>query len=251
MSAFPGVPVDAAYHLVFNLAAVLSPLFGSLAAAAAIVLFTMAVRLILVPLSYRAMTGMATRARMAPQVQALRQQHSGQPEAFQRAVAALYRAEGTSVFAGCLPMLLQWPFFSVMYLVFRSPVIGGAHNALLGHDLFGAPLGGYWLSGAGPFSAQGAVFAGLFLLLAGIGWVTARRTRVLTAPAGGAAAAPAALTRVIPYITVAFAAFMPLASGLYLATSTAWTLAERVVLRRLGDRGAGPGAQSCRQRDRS
>jgi len=251
MPAFLGVPVDAAYHLVSSFAIVLSPLFGSLAAAAAIVLFTMAVRLLLVPLSYRAMKGMDTQARMAPQVQALRQQHSGQPETFQRALAALYRAEGTSVYAGCLPTLLQWPFFSVMFLVFRSRVIGGAHNALLGHDLFGAPLGGHWLSGAGPFSAPGAVFAGLFLLLAGIGWITARRTRALAATAGGAGAAPAALARVIPYITVAFAAFLPLASGLYLAATTAWTLAERVAQRRLSDRRASPAAQSYEERDRS
>jgi YidC/Oxa1 family membrane protein insertase len=117
-------------------------------------------------------------------------------------------------------------------------VIDGTHNALLGHDLFGAPLGGYWLGGAGPLSAHGAVFAGLFLLLAGIGWVTARRTRALAAPAS-VAAAPAALTKVIPFITVAFAAFMPLASGLYLATTTAWTLGERIMLRWLSDRRSG------------
>ncbi len=251
MSAFLDVPVDAAYHLVFGLATILSPLLGSLAAAAAIVLFTMAVRLILVPLSYRAMKGMDAQAKIAPQVQALRQQHSGQPEAFQRALAALYRAEGTSLYAGCLPTLSQWPFFSIMYLVFRSPVIGGARNALLGHDLFGAPLGSHWLSGAGAFSAQGAVFAGLFLLLAVICWVTARKARTLTAPAGGAGAPPAALTRVIPYVTVAFAAFLPLASGLCLATTTAWTLAERLVLRRLGNRRAGPDPQAREEPDPS
>jgi YidC/Oxa1 family membrane protein insertase len=251
MSAFLGVPVDAAYHLVSSLATVLSPLFGTLAAAAAIVLFTMAVRLILVPLSYHAIKGMATQARMAPRVRALRQRHSGQPEAFQRALVALYRAEGASLYAGCLPTLVQWPIFSVMYLVFRSPVIGGARNALLGHDLFGAPLNGYWLSGAGPFSAQGAVFAGLFVLLAVIGWVTARRTRALTVPAGNTGAAPAFVTRAIPYITVAFAAFLPLASGLYLATTTAWSLAERAVLRTLGDRRTSTAARSCDEHDGS
>jgi YidC/Oxa1 family membrane protein insertase len=231
--------MGAAYHLVSGLAVFLSPVFGPLAAAMAIVLFTMTVRLILLPLSFRAMRGMDTQARMAPQVRALRQQHSGQPEAFQRALAALYRAEGTSVYAGCLATLLQWPFFSVMYLVFRSPVIGGIHNALLGHNLFGAPLGGYWLGGAGPFSVPGAVFAGLFLLLAVIGWVTARRARALTANGTGSAGAPAVLIRIMPFVTVAFAAFMPLASGLYLATTTAWTLGERMVLRWLSDRKAG------------
>ena len=231
MSTFLGVPVGAAYHLVFGLATALSPLFGGLAAAAAIVLFTMAVRLILVPLSFRAMKGMETQAKMATQVRELRQRHSGQPEALQRAVAALYQAEGTSVFTGCLPMLVQWPIFSVMYLVFRSPVIGGIHNALLGHELFGAPLGSHLLSGAGVFSLHGAVFAGLFLVLAGIAWVASRRTRE---------AAPGLLTRLVPYVTVVFAAFLPLASGLYLATSTAWTLGEREVLRRLSQRRAVP-----------
>lgn len=232
MSAFLGVPVDAAYHVVFALAGVLEPLLGSLAAAAAIVLFTMSVRLLLVPVSYRAMKGMDAQSRIAPKAQALRQQHAGQPEALQRALAALYRAEGTSVYAGCLPILVQWPFFSVMYLVFRSPVIGGVRNALLTHDLLGAPLGGHWLSAAGPFSPHGAVFAGLFLLLAGLAWLSARITRRVAAPGAGATGAVSALAKVVPYLTVAFAAFLPLASGLYLATTSAWTLAERAVLRR-------------------
>lgn len=230
MSTFLGVPVDAAYHVVFALADLLAPLAGGLAAAAAIVLFTMGVRLLLAPVSYRAMRGMDTQSRIAPQVQALRQRHAGQPEAFQRALAALYRAEGTSAFAGCLPILVQWPFFSVMYLVFRSPVIGGVRNALLGHDLFGAPLGSHWLSAGGPFSAHGAVFAGLFLLLACLGWLSSRLTRQTAAPAAGGA--PAALAKVVPYLTVAFAAFLPLASGLYLTTTSAWTLAERALLRK-------------------
>lgn len=232
MSTFLGVPVDAAYHVVFALAGVLAPLLGGLAAGAAIVLFTMGVRLLLVPVSYRAIKGMDTQSRIAPAVQVLRQRHAGQPEAFQRALAALYRAEGTSVYAGCLPILVQWPFFSVMYLVFRSPVISGVRNALLTHDLFGAALGSHWLSAAGPFSAHGAVFAGLFLLLALLGWLSARTTRGITASGAGPAGAAAALAKVVPYLTVAFAAFLPLASGLYLATTSAWTLAERAILRR-------------------
>lgn len=244
MSSFPGIVIDAAYHLVFALASFLTPLAGSLAAAAAIALFTVAVRLLLMPLSYRAMKGMDAQARIAPQVRALSQQHAGQPEALQRAVAAAYRAEGTSAYAGCLPTLVQWPFFSVMYLVFRSPVIGGGPNALLAHDLFGAPLGSHWLSAAGPFSAQGAVFAGLFAVLAVIGWVTTRLTRKLAAP--GTAGSPTALVRFLPYLSVGFAAFLPLASGLYLATTSAWTMAERTLMRRRLNRGLPEGTVAGR-----
>ena len=266
MSGFLGVPVAAAYHLVCLFVSFLTPLLGGLAAAAAIIGFTMAIRLLLLPLSFRAMRGMAAQARVAPLVQDLRKRHAAQPDRLQRELTALYQAEGTSMFAGCLPLLVQWPAFTVLSLLFRSAQVGGAPNTLLTHRLFGAPLASYWLGGAGPFSAQGAVFAGLFGLLAGIGWLSARMTRRTSAPAGtgrtpgkargragtgrpttitgpaatsgtapgatAASGAPAALARLLPFATVAIVVFVPLAAGLYLATSTAWTLAERALLGR-------------------
>ena len=268
MSVFPDVPVDAAYHVVSGLAALLAPLAGGLATAAAIAGFTVAIRLLFLPLSYRAMRGMAAQARIAPRVQALQKQHVGQPDRLQRELAALYQSEGTSMFAGCLPALAQWPILSLLYLLFRSPRIAGAPNTLLSHGLFGAPLGSHWLGGAGPVSGQGAVFAGLFLLLAGIGWLSARLARrtstpgttatglartpatrptrtTVTRPArtmvtgppeatrgSTAASVSAALARVVPYFTVVVAAFVPLAAGVYLLTTTAWTLAERAFVQR-------------------
>jgi YidC/Oxa1 family membrane protein insertase len=266
MSTFFGVPVDAAYHVVSMFARVLSPLLGGLAGAVAIVLFTMAVRLLVLPLSYRAMRGMETQTRLAPAIAGLRSKHASNPERLQRELTALYKSEGTSMFAGCLPMLLQWPFLSVMYLLFRSPKIGSAANTLLAHGLFGAPLGSHWLGGAGPLSAQGAVFAGLFLLLAAVGWLSARITKRLASPASTPAQTPApsrtsapsrastpsrasdtsrtstsastsapalgVMVRLMPYVSVVMAAFVPLAAGLYLVTSAAWTLAERTLLGR-------------------
>ncbi len=231
MSDLLGVPVDAAYHLVSGLTGALTPVLGGLSAAAAIVMFTMAVRLLLMPLSLRALRGQAAQARLAPQLQALRQRYARQPEKLQREMSALYKREGTSMFAGFGPLLLQWPFWSVTYLLFRSAQVGGRPNALLSRDLLGVPLGLHWLSGASPLSAQGAVFAGLFALLAVLCWLSARLARQLTsspaaAPAG-AAGGSGWLARVLPYLTVAIAAFTPLAAGIYLATSLAWSLAER------------------------
>ena len=84
MSGFLGVPVGAAYHLVFALTHLLTPVAGGLAAAAAIVLFTAAVRLLISPLSLRALRGQAAMARLAPQVQALRTRYGRQPERFQQ-----------------------------------------------------------------------------------------------------------------------------------------------------------------------
>jgi YidC/Oxa1 family membrane protein insertase len=203
----------------------------------------MAVRVLLIPLSQRALRGQAVQARLAPQLQALRQRYARQPERLQREMAALYKREGTGMFAGFAPLLLQWPFLSVMYLLFRSPTVGGTANTLLTRDLFGVPLGAHWLSGAGPASLQGVVFLGVFALLAGLCWLSARLARQMTAQATGSpgadkAAATAAATTagtggsgllvtVLPYLTVVIAAFAPLAAGIYLLTSLAWSLAER------------------------
>jgi YidC/Oxa1 family membrane protein insertase len=288
MSALFGVPVDAAYHAVSLLARLLTPALGGVAAAVAIIVFTMAVRLLVLPLSFRAARGLEAQTRVAPQVQALRRRYARQPERMQRELAALYQAEGTSMFAGFGPLLLQWPLLSVIYLLFRSPVIDGTHNALLSHNLFGAALGSHWLGGPGPLSAQGAVFAAVFALIAAASWLTAhlarRRAAQLAAATGPAipthpartsrpthparasrpthparasrpthparasrpthparpatsAAAPAqagSVTRVLgwvtPFISVAIAAFVPLAAGLYLVTTAVWALGERVLL---------------------
>jgi YidC/Oxa1 family membrane protein insertase len=259
MSSFLGVPVDAAYHLVSGLTSILTPVLGGLAVVAAIVVFTMAVRVLLVPLSLRALRGQAVQARLAPQLQALRQKYARQPERLQREMSALYKREGTSLFAGFTPLLLQWPFLSVMYLLFRSPQVGGQPNTLLSRDLFGVPLGMHWLSGAGPASLQGAVFLGLFALLAGLCWASTRLGRQMTAQATGATAVGGGglLIRVLPYLTVVIAAFTPLAAGIYLFTSLTWSLAERKLFWRsavtatVSDSRKAPPGQEAQQTQRS
>jgi len=255
MTSIFGVPVDAAYHLVCAFTGFLTPVLGGLAAVAAIVLFTAAVRLLLMPLSLRAVRGQAAAARLAPQLQALQKRYAKQPERLQREMTALYKREGTSMFASITPFLLQWPLLSVVYLLFRSGQVGGKPNTLLTRDLFGVPLGSHWLSGAGPASAGGLLFLAVFALLAVLCWLSVRLGRLMTpAPQPPAASAspaktakagagktgingpnePGVLLRVLPYLTVVIAAFVPLAAGIYLLTSTGWSLAERAFFWRSG-----------------
>ena len=234
MTSIFGVPVDAAYHLVSGFTSFLTPALGGAAAVAAIIVFTVASRALLMPLSLRGLRGQAAAARLAPQLQALRQRYAKQPERLQREMTALYKREGTSMFAGLTPFLLQWPLLSVMYLLFRSAQVGGKANALLSRDLFGVPLGSHWLAAAGPVSVHGLVFLGVFALLAGLCWLSVRLGRLMTAQPTGADAPGGALIRVLPYLTVVIAAFVPLAAGIYLLTSSGWALAERSFFWRTG-----------------
>ena len=174
MSTLLGLPIDVAYHLVSALAGALAPLPGGLAAAAAIIAFTIMVRLLVLPLGYYAVRGERARARLAPRVQDLYRRHSKQPERLQRELSALYAGEGAGMFSGCLPALLQVPFFAVVYRLFLSGTIGGSPNVLLRQHLLGAPLGSHWLTGLGPWSSQGLVFAAVFGLLVLVAWLSAR-----------------------------------------------------------------------------
>jgi len=260
MFALFGACVAVAYHLVSGLARIIAPFAGGLAPVLAIIACTVAVRLLLVPLSYYSLRGQASQARLLPRVQELQQRHAGHPDRLQRELSLLHKEEGTGLLGGCLPALLQLPFFSVLYRLLESRTIDGRPNSLLSHDLLGAPLGSRWLGAPGPVSAQGAVFLGLFALLAVVGWLSARSARRFTAAAaapsgsaakGSSAASPAGasqpggaiglLTGALPYTTVAVAAVVPLAAGLYLLTSSAWAAAERRLLHRKAVQSASAG----------
>lgn len=228
--------------LVERLAELLEPLFHASAAAAAIVLFTALVRLLVHPLSRAAARGQRARAALQPRIAELRERHGKDPRAFQQAVLELHAEEKVSPLSGCLPGLLQLPAFFLLYHLFSSTTVGGRTNGLLTHELFAAPLGGRWadaLADGGPFGAAGTVYLVLFAVVAAVATFTYRRTKRMTAAGapvpGGDGAVPglAAVGRVVPflpYLTLLTVAVVPLAAALYVVTSTAWSAVERAVL---------------------
>ncbi|MFI6156550.1 YidC/Oxa1 family membrane protein insertase [Kitasatospora sp. NPDC051170] len=191
--------------------------------ALAIVLFTVAVRLALHPLARAAARGEKARGRLAPKVAELQKEHKERPERLREALAELYRQEQVSPVAGCLPMLVQIPFFSVMYRLFTTP------NDLLDHTLFGVPLGLH--VGGAHGAGQVAVFVALEVGLAAVGFVNYRRAR----RAAAAQETPQPGARVLPYLSfgsVVFALLVPVAAALYLLTTSVWSTAERAWLYR-------------------
>ena len=246
MLGFLSAPLGAAYHIVFVLAELLAPLAGGLATAAAIVVFTIAVRLLLVPLSYHAFRSQAGLAEFQAKVQEVRKRYAKRPERLQQELASLYRQHGGGLLAGFLPLLIQLPIFSIMYRLFLSKTVAGQPNGLLTRNLLTTPLGSHWLSGAGPVSAHGLIFLALFALMAVVGFIAARVAREATPASADQLGAIAAISKLLPYLTLVIAAFVPLAAGIYLLTTTAWTVAERAVMRRLSPVRSGnvPGARA-------
>ncbi|WP_141205175.1 YidC/Oxa1 family membrane protein insertase [Streptomyces griseorubiginosus] len=231
--------------LVQHLADLLHPLFGATAAAAAIVLFTAFVRLLVHPLSRAAARGQKARTRLQPKIAELRRKHKDSPDQLQKAVMELHAEEKVSPLSGCLPGLLQMPAFFLLYHLFSNTTIGGRTNALLGHELFAAPLGGRWadaLGDGGVFGAAGLVYVCLFVFVILVATFNYRRTRrmmaanpVVPVTDGQPVPGAAAVGRLMPYMsffTLFTVAVVPLAAALYVVTSSTWAAVERAVLYR-------------------
>jgi len=213
---FLDVPVEGAYHLIHTLT-------GPFSTALAIVLFTVSVRLLLHPLARSAARGERVRAALMPDIRALREKHGGDRDRLAAELTKLQRESGTSLYAGCLPMLLQLPFFTVMYRLFTTATIGGEPNSLLGATLLGTPLGAHGLAGS---PLVFVVAAGLAV----VAWFSVRwqdRHRDTTADVPGGK-----LLRLLPYGAVLATLVLPQAAGIYLLTTNAWSAAERALLRR-------------------
>lgn len=223
-------PVETVYELIVLIAMTLAPVGG---AAAAVVAVTVAVRLLLHPLTRAAVRGEKAKSRLAPRVAELRRKHGKDLPTMTQKLSELYRSERISPFAGLLPMLVQVPFFMIMYQLFASTSIDGHGNDLLGQQIFGVPLSARFVPQLASLGGRAWVFLVLFAVLALLAWVGSRRMAMLaqlqdTPPVG----LIAKFAQVAPYAILISAAFLPLAAGMYLATTTAWSAAENFLLKR-------------------
>jgi YidC/Oxa1 family membrane protein insertase len=227
--------LDTAYNAVTAFSSLLAPLVGTASAAVAIILITLLVRTALIPVGISQVRAEFTRKRLAPKLQELQRRYKKNPELLQRKTMELYTAEKASPLAGCLPTLLQAPVLSTVYGLFILGSINGHANGLLIERFFMVPLGASLVSGPGWPGVL--VFVGVLLVIAVVAWLS-RRTALRNAPAMTDATPPALQNLAgplswLPFITVVFAAIVPLAAALYLAVTTAWTLSERIILRRI------------------
>jgi YidC/Oxa1 family membrane protein insertase len=238
--------LDAAYAVVAQLALLLEPVFPVAAAGAAIVVITLLVRGALIPVGVSQARAEVGRRRLAPLISQLRQRHAKNPERLQRELLALYADEKISPFAGFLPMLIQLPIVSIVYGLFTQLQVNGHANGLLEQTVFGVPLGTNLVSvfGGGLEVQHVVVFGALLASIAIVATLSRRFLAPLpplpqpaapaTAPAGPGPGTES-LTRILgylPHLSVLIAAFVPLAATIYLALTTAWSFAERLILRR-------------------
>ena len=118
----------------------------------AIILFTIGIRVVLLPLTYVQIKGMQSQKDVQPKLQELQKKYGKDRDRLMREQRRLYEEEGINPLSGCLPILL---------LIVQMPILFGLYSALvvLGPELDKAAF--YWIPDLG-FPA----FTG------GLGWIT-------------------------------------------------------------------------------
>lgn len=83
----------------------------------AIVLFTLLVKIVLFPLSYKGLMSMQKLKDLAPKMKELKEKYGKDPAKMNQQMMQLYKKHGANPMGGCLPMILQIPIFFALYRV--------------------------------------------------------------------------------------------------------------------------------------
>ena len=98
------------------------------------VVFTLLIKLILLPLDYKSRKSMRRMTKLQPQIAKLQKKYANDKEKLNQKSAELYRKEGINPMSGCLPLLVSmailWIMFAAMRTVANTEMASQALNLL-------------------------------------------------------------------------------------------------------------------------
>ncbi|MEP7264197.1 MAG: membrane protein insertase YidC [Bacteroidota bacterium] len=87
-----------------------------------ILILTIAIKLLLIPLTYKAYLSQAKMKVLKPEIEEIQTKNKEEPMKLQQEMMALYKKAGVSPLGGCWPMLLQLPILFAMLRFFPSSI---------------------------------------------------------------------------------------------------------------------------------
>ncbi|MBR1685473.1 MAG: YidC/Oxa1 family membrane protein insertase [Clostridia bacterium] len=86
----------------------------------AMVVFTLLIRLVLMPFDYKSRVSMRKMAKVQPKMAELQKKYAKDQNKLNQKMSELYKQENVSPLSGCLPMLLSYPILIIMFSAMRS-----------------------------------------------------------------------------------------------------------------------------------
>lgn len=88
----------------------------------AIIIFTVLIKLVLLPLTIKSMKSTNKMSGLAPEVEKIKAKYKNDQEKQNQEIQKLYKENNVSCAGGCVPMLLQFPILIALYTVLRNPL---------------------------------------------------------------------------------------------------------------------------------
>ena len=178
----------------------------------AIILLTIVVRALLFYPSLKSATAMEEMKKLQPQLTALREKYKKDPQRMNQEMMKLYKEHKVNPLGGCLPMLLQLPFFVALYNVLSVSI-----------ELRQAPFLSFWIK---DLSAHDPYY--ILPVLMGVSMVfTMKMTSTTVDPQQ---------QKIMMFMNIAFIflfAWLPAGLLLYITLSNVLSIVQQLYVRKL------------------
>jgi YidC/Oxa1 family membrane protein insertase len=224
---------DALYNVLKFFQQISEPLLGSQSFWFSIVLLTIAVRVVLIPLTVKQVRSTRAMQELAPEIKKLQAKYKNDKQKLTEETMALYKEKGFNPLSGCWPLLAQMPFFFALYRVIYSKHLAGEANILLDKKFFVVPLSDTWsrMDWAHRFtSVDGLIILALILAMSATTYISQRQ--LLARQGSAAPAQQQMLIKILPFTFLIFAINVPLAIIIYWVTTNLWSMGQQYVLLR-------------------
>ena len=226
----------------------------------AIGLLTLAIMLLLTPLSVKSTRSMIRMQRLQPEIKRLQTQYKGDREALNREMMAFYQANNVNPLTSCLPMLLQLPVFFVLYRILHGLTQAGTNGGFapkyLDHqsslykslanqanhgkmDSFGIDLARSMLKALNSGFGQGLPYVLMVGVVVLTTWYQQRQIAGRT-PAASMNQQQQLMQRIVPFVMVPITVSIPAGVVIYFIISNLVRVGQQALITRL-EYGSGGG----------
>ncbi|HYU38540.1 MAG TPA: membrane protein insertase YidC [Acidimicrobiia bacterium] len=210
----------------------------------AIILLTIAVMLVLFPLTAKSARSMLAMQRLQPEIKKLQAKHKGDRQKLNEEMMKLYQEHKVNPLGGCLPLLVQLPVFFALFHVLRSPLSSVPKGSALYGALVAAKPGGLtFLSmdlSKKALDSHGSFASALpYFILVGLvvftGYLQSKQTQRNTPP--GADNRMLIIGKVLPIVFGVFSLNFPSGLVLYFFISNLWRVGQQeLIMRKIAPR---------------
>jgi YidC/Oxa1 family membrane protein insertase len=237
---------DALYNILKVFQEFAEPLLGSQSYWFSIVMLTVAVRILLIPLTVKQVRSTGVMQELAPEIKKLQAKHKNDRQKLNEEMMALYKERGFNPMAGCWPLLAQMPFFFALYQVIYNSRVAGEANVLRGKTFFGVQLEQHWWALEGwdkLLSAPGLTILALTTTMSLTTYISQRQ--LMNKQTAQVNPQQQMILKIMPLMFFVFAVNVPLAVIIYWVTTNFWSVGQQYILLRNAPAPAGADVQGA------